>query len=317
MNIDVVTFGKAMRDIILDTPDDISLDNDQEKIVVEQAHLDIGGGAINTAVGLVKLGVEAAPAAVIGEDAEGKEIKERLERRSVSSEFIVSNDSLSTGISVIVEGKDRKHLAYVYPGVNHLLDLDMIRWKLALKAKYWYLLSVGNPDVELLNKIAQRKQRSGVRLAFNPGRLQLDLGLEKLKQILQATDILLVNQSEAERLSGKKDDQVFKALVGYGPKIVVVTRGKEGAAAYGGKEIITTSPYPSKKINALGAGDAFGSGFIACFSKTGDIEESLKWGIINSASVIREYGAQSGLLTKGEIIKKVKEDKVKITKAGA
>lgn len=314
MNIDVVTFGKAVRDIILRVNKEDFGSNDSEKNVVQQSHLDIGGGAANIAVGLTKLGYKTSPVAVIGQDPEAQEIKARLERRGVETSMIVENKDFSSGISVIIQNNSDDHLAYVYSGANKILDTDMIRWKLAQQAKYWYLLSVGNPDVELLNEIVRRKEQSNIRLVFNPGRLQLRQGQEKLSPVLISTDILMVNQSEAEALSGAKGDDVLKALVGMGPKIVVVTRGKDGAACYGGKEVIKVSNYPGKKVNAIGAGDSFGSGFLASFMESGDLEQSLRWGVINSASVIRKFGAQKGLLTKGTIVKRDKEDKVKISK---
>ncbi len=314
MKLDVVTFGKAIRDIILETDQENFERIPQEKVIVKKSHLDVGGGAANVAVGLVKLGYSVAPAVVLGEDPEGEEIRNRLERRGVDTSMISENSDTSSGISVIIQNKKKEHLAYVYSGANKLLDSDMIRWQEASQAKYWYLLSVGNPDVELLNEIARRKEKHNTRLVFNPGRLQLKIGREKLSSVLLSTDILMLNQSEAESLSGVEGDDVFKELVGMGPKIVTITRGRDGAAVYGGKGLIKASTYPKDKINAIGAGDSFGSGFLASFMESGDLEQSLKWGIVNSAGAVSKFGAQKGLLTKGEVLERVAEDKVKISK---
>lgn len=306
MSLDVVTFGKAMRDIILQIDESLTeVDQKQEKMVAKNSHLEIGGGAINTAVSLVKLGFKTAPVAVIADDPEGKEVLERLKRRGAETELLVNNNDLSTGISVIIEGKKKRHLAYIYPGVNRFLDLDMISWNRIKEANFWYLLSLGNSDPAILTEIARRKERYGVRLAFNPGQLQLKLNPKKLEKVLEATDILFVNQREAEELSQEQGDKVFKALVGLGPKIVVVTYGREGAGCYGGKEILKAPIYPAKRVNALGCGDAFGSGFLAGFMESGKLDQALKWGLVNSASVVTKHGAQQGLLTKGELLKKL------------
>jgi sugar/nucleoside kinase (ribokinase family) len=45
-----------------------------------------------------------------------------------------------------------------------------------------------------------------------------------------------------------------------------------------------------------GAGDAFASGFLSAYILKKPIREAMKWGIANSASVIGEIGAQTGLL---------------------
>jgi len=313
--LDIVTIGKAMRDIILQIDETLTEDSSKhEKVMVKESYLSVGGGAANTAVGLVKLGYKVAPTAVIANDPEGKEIKDHLERRGVETELLIDNDSLSTGTSVIIEGSKREHKAYIYPGANKFLDLDMIQWKTIKDARCWYLLSVGNSDPALLKDIADHKARYDVRLAFNPGQMQLKLDKKQLAPILQATDILIVNQREAEQLTDVKGDEVFKALVGLGPKIAVVTSGADGASCYGGKEILKASAYPTDNINSLGAGDAFGSGFLAGFLKTGKLDIALKWGLVNSASVVKQYGAQKGLLTKGEILKQLDTKDLKVEK---
>jgi len=313
--LDIVTIGKAMRDIILQIDESLIEDSpNHEKAMVKESYPSIGGGAINTAVGLVKFGFKVAPIAVLANDPEGREIRDHLERRGVETELLINNNSLSTGTSVIIEGSKKEHKAYVYPGANKFLDMDMIQWKTIKTARYLYLLSVGNPDPALLKDIADHKARYDVRLAFNPGQMQLKLDKKELAPILQATDILLVNQREAEQLTDAKGDEVFKTLVGLGPKIAVVTSGAKGAGCYGGKEIYKAPAYPTKNINSLGAGDAFGSGFMAGFLKTGKLDIALKWGLVNSASVVKQYGAQKGLLTKGEVIKQLQTEDLKVDK---
>jgi len=56
-----------------------------------------------------------------------------------------------------------------------------------------------------------------------------------------------------------------------------------------------------KGINTTGAGDAFGSSFVAGLIKYNDIEQALKLGILNSNSVIMKIGAQEGLLYSKDI----------------
>ena len=57
-----------------------------------------------------------------------------------------------------------------------------------------------------------------------------------------------------------------------------------------------------EKRETTGAGDAFAAGFLANFIQSQDISEALKWGIIQSSSVLREIGSVNGLATMEEII---------------
>ena len=54
-------------------------------------------------------------------------------------------------------------------------------------------------------------------------------------------------------------------------------------------------------IVTLGAGDCFASTTTVGIIQGKTLEESMKWGSINSMSVVQEIGAQRGLLTKDKI----------------
>ena len=63
-----------------------------------------------------------------------------------------------------------------------------------------------------------------------------------------------------------------------------------------------------KQVDATGAGDAFGSAFVGGYIlNNGDLEIALKFGIINSGSVISKYGAENGILRRKEIERRIKK----------
>jgi sugar/nucleoside kinase (ribokinase family) len=61
-----------------------------------------------------------------------------------------------------------------------------------------------------------------------------------------------------------------------------------------------------KALEATGAGDSFGSGFISGLLKKDDVEYALDLGITNSESVIRKIGAQEGILYKKDLDNELK-----------
>jgi len=60
-------------------------------------------------------------------------------------------------------------------------------------------------------------------------------------------------------------------------------------------------------VEALGAGDAFGSTFFALWLDSQDIEKALKYALVNSAAALEKYGASEGLLSVEEIEKRLSE----------
>lgn len=95
--------------------------------------------------------------------------------------------------------------------------------------------------------------------------------------------------------------QFFKAVLNMGPRIVVVTNGRNGVYVASENHVVFC---PSKKVpitNTVGAGDAFGSCFVASLLQGCTIEDAVINGNINSASVLGHVGAKTGLLTTEEL----------------
>ena len=94
---------------------------------------------------------------------------------------------------------------------------------------------------------------------------------------------------------------------------MVITDGKKGAYAYGSpstssgqnsqSEFWFMPPYPDPKspLERTGAGDAFSSTFTVALALDLDIPTALRWGPINSMSVVQYVGAREGLLTREKL----------------
>ena len=103
----------------------------------------------------------------------------------------------------------------------------------------------------------------------------------------------------------------FKEILKMGPKIVVITDGPNGVYVATKKEILFHPAIETKIEDTLGAGDSFGSCFVASLLHGATVENALKSGIINSSSVIGKMGAKPGLLPYNKlknILKKLKKD---------
>jgi len=67
-----------------------------------------------------------------------------------------------------------------------------------------------------------------------------------------------------------------------------------------------------KVVDRTGAGDAFGSGFVAALAKGLAIEDALSLASANATSVVAQMGAKTGILK----TKRVKRMKLKVTEVG-
>jgi sugar/nucleoside kinase (ribokinase family) len=89
----------------------------------------------------------------------------------------------------------------------------------------------------------------------------------------------------------------FNIALTMGPRIVVVTNGANGVYVGHNNTMYFHPSIRVPVINTVGAGDAFGSCFVGSLIKGLSLEDALRRGIINSASVLSHQGAKAGLLT--------------------
>lgn len=324
---DVITFGSAARDINLKSKAFKVLKNDKDfvtgegiclalgsKIDVQDIKFTSGGGGTNTAVTFAKQGFKTAFCGVVGDDVAGKEIIEELKSCRINTELVLKSKEKATNYSIIVSsegGEDRTIL--VYRGASEMMDKDNIPWN-KLKTKWIYLAPLSGKLCSAFEDIVNFAYENKIKIAVNPGSVQLSLPVEDLTRILKKVDILILNQEEASyltKISFQDEVEIFKKIDEICQGVAVMTKGGEGVVVSDGKYIYTARPRPERNIvDTTGAGDAFASGFVADYIKyNGDIEKAVQLGMANSEGNLKEIGAQTGLLDKNS-----KFERVKVTK---
>lgn len=271
------------------------------KILANQLYHTYGGGAANTAIAFAKLGLRTACICRVGNDANGKKIIENLKNNRVDTGLIGLDSKNATGFSMIltVNNAAKEHIVFAYRGANNWLSLkDFFPYK--IKTDWFYISSLPKNSWEgIIKTLLNQKSH----LAWNPGNQQL-AEISKIKKYLPKIQLLLLNRDEALEFRKLKEiKDLIKYIRQLGPKIVVITDGKNGAYVYDGKKYYFMKARSSKNIDTVGVGDAFSSGFIAALIYGKNIKDGLRWGINNSASVVAKIGAQNGLLNLRQIRK--------------
>jgi len=277
-----------------------------EKIPIKNVLYEIGGSACNTSVGFSRLGINSAASAALGEDSVGEKIIKRLETESVNVKNIYQGDEINSHFSIIFNfGEERTILVY-----RSLDDYSVLAPKKSLKAKWIYLAPTGNNSEPIADRLVSLSAEKNLKIVWNPGSIQIEQGVHKYKSLLSNTAILMLNKEEGLKFTRaavkSKVEDILRLLFSLGPKIVVITGGKDGAEAFDGKIFYKIEALNKKRVDATGAGDSFAVGFVAKLILEGNfarenIIEALKWGIINSTSVVNQIGAQAGLLNRTQI----------------
>lgn len=92
---------------------------------------------------------------------------------------------------------------------------------------------------------------------------------ETLQNVLAKIDALLINEGEAEMLTGKSNAiAASDELIKMGPKAVVVKRGEYGFVLRTGEGYFILPAYPIARVaDPTGAGDTFAGGFFGTLAK--------------------------------------------------
>ena len=311
---DVITIGTATRDIFFGTHDVKRLKDARHlkslgfvrgeavclplggKTEADEFYATTGGGAVNAAVTFARQGFKTAALVKIGNDESGRAIRERFRAEGIAS-LAVTHPTEPTGHSVVLlAGGDRSILTY-RGAAEELRERDMR--PAHLKAK-WAYIAPSNIPFAVMRAAATVLKQGGTRIALNPSRAYLELGAEKLKPLLNKADVVFVNEEEASLLTGipyGKGKAIFRALDEMVRGIVVMTRGRAGAALSDGSFVYRTGIYAdSGAVDRTGAGDAFGAGFVAGLMAAEDMTHALKLASANAAAVVARIGASEGAL---------------------
>lgn len=302
---DLISIGDAGIDTLIEIHDaniHCSLNKDDcqlcfryaDKILVEGIISKTAYNGMNAAVGAARLGLKTALLATVGGDHGGQRILGVLKREGVDTHFIFVEKKLKTNASVVLNFKGERTILVYHEDYHYRLP--------RLPSTHWfYVTTMGRRYWSVYNDIVRRVQRTKENIGFNPGSFQLKDGAQKLKPILKVTTVLFLNKEEARLLTHSHDEddvkELLRAMLKLGPKTAVLTDGSKGSFASDGHKFYYSATFRAKMVERTGAGDSFATAFVSALRAGYDIKEALRWGAVNSASVIQKIGPQDGLLT--------------------
>lgn len=328
---DVVTIGAATRDIFIESP--------FFKIVRDPKHLErlgfptgeaqcfalgskievgapfetIGGGAANAAVTFRRQGFRVGTFAKIGRDTSGQATIADLRHEGVTP-LVATDSKYRTSFSVILVSPGGERTILDYRGASqHVRTRDVPLTKLRAP---WAYISTGHVALSVMQVLIRHLKKTGSRIAMNPSKFYLEMGMKKLRPILGELDVILLNREEAAYLTGLSyhaEKRIFKKFDEVVRGLAVMTDGPRGVLVSDGARIYHAHIFKNKKIqDRTGAGDAFGSGFVAGLIRTksakrttspSDVQFAIRLGSANATSVVEKVGATPGILHKSSFVR--------------
>ncbi|MEN6363278.1 MAG: ribokinase [Bacteroidales bacterium] len=267
--------------------------------VITQAY---GGKGANQAVAAARLGGNVTFVTFLGNDLYSKSLTEHFKNEGIFTKYILIDTENPTGIALIFVASNAENCIAVAPGSNgKLLPAAISKFESAIDSADMLVMQAEIP-YETIKQTALLAHKKGVKVLLNPApACPID------KEFMQAVDILVVNETESEMISGlnfekNNIDVIANALMNQGAKNVVITLGRKGAYL---RTETTCCQVPGFKVDAVdttAAGDTF-CGALAVFCAGNPLnEKALRFASAAAAISVTRLGAQPSVPKLEEVI---------------
>lgn len=262
----------------------------------------MGGKGANQAIAAHRLGGEVSFITCLGDDSNGKNTLQYYqdEGLDVSSSLIV--EDVASGTAMIWVDEKGENCIVITPGANNKLTPEYIlkiEENIANAEIIVLQMEVPYETVKTVCYLA-KKHKKKVILNVAPAR-KLD------EDILKNVDILVVNETEAETISGEKiktvgKEAVIEKLIAMGASTVILTLGKEGCLLKNGQIEISKEAFVVDALDTTAAGDTFCGALAARLSKGENWDDVLTFASAASALCVTRMGAQPSVPTENEVL---------------
>jgi ribokinase len=289
----VVVVGSANMDLVATTP---VLPRPGETVLGTGFNTLPGGKGANQAVAAARAGADCVFIGAVGEDAFAGTLRANLVGAGVDVQRLRGVPGAS-GVALIAVDGVGENLIVVAPGANAALEELTEADQAAIRHADVLLCQLEIP-ISVVAQAAAVARESGTVMVLNAApaqRLPADL--------LDAVDLLIVNQLEAETVLGRegRPDEVLAGLVERVSR-VVMTLGESGAA-YADRDgtMIEVRAPRVTAVDTTAAGDAFTGALAVAWAERRPMAEALGWACAAGAASVRKAGASAALPTRDEI----------------
>jgi ribokinase len=276
--MDVITIGKVHQDITFR----INANHPEE---VDEVLFSTGGSAVNTVIGLARLGMKTGIIGCVGNDWE--QIKPLFEKEGIDTSNI-KKTAEKTGIVFIKLIGDKKEM-YSFPGADLLLKPEYINGKYLTNAK---VVHIAGAKAEICRKALE----SSKFVTIDPGYTFSQYKLSEVKDIIGKLKFFFPKDTELFRITGNNSlEKSIKMVIDCGLETLIVKCGNIITIATKNSRI-DVPVVKGNIVDISGCGDTFASGFLYGHLNKMSNEEACKFGIVCAKLKSEKMGASSSPL---------------------
>lgn len=158
-------------------------------------------------------------------------------------------------------------------------------------------ICLANIQPDLQQKVLDQVQNPKM-IIMDTMNLWIDNTLEDLKKTMKNVHLLVINDEEAQQLSGEQNLMKAADVVrGMGPDNLIIKKGEHGAMLFSDDDFFSAPAYPVADLfDPTGAGDTFLGGMHGWLAKTDDlsttnIRRAMIYGTAMASFCVEEFGS--------------------------
>lgn len=310
---DVCAIGNALVDYEIEVEDQFFSDNAVEKglmTLVDETRQGIllskvagnvkkkqgGGSAANTVFGLAQFGGKGYYTCKVANDEDGTLYVQDLAAAGIDTNLDPKSlHQGTTGKCLVMVTPDAERTMNTYLGITTDFSTSELNEEAIKNSRYIFMegFLVSSPTgLEAMKEAKRMASEHGVKVALtfsDPSMVKYFN--EQMKEIVgDGVDLLFCNIEEAELFAGVEGMEAAKEAIGKIAKEYVITKGKDGALAYDGTAYHEIQPFPTKAVDATGAGDMFAGAFLYGINQDMTHAEAGRLASAASSAVVSKYG---------------------------
>lgn len=259
-----------------------------------------GGKGANQAVAAKRSGAEVFMISKIGKDENGEDLKNKLVEDNIDVKYVFEDSIEPTGMALIMVNSSGNNSIIVNSGSNMTITKEEIHSAKNLIGESDIIVSQFETPEDITIEAFKIAKDSGKVTILNPAPAK-----EIKDELLNYTDIIIPNETEAEFLTGieiksiEDAKRAGKIFLGKGVKFVIITLGDRGAALVGEDFCEIIKAYKVDAIDTTAAGDSFIGGLSSKLDTKNLGKETLvsaiKFGNKVSSIAVQRKGAQPSI----------------------
>ena len=320
---DVVVVGGANTDLTVAAA---TLPRPGETVAEGALHTGFGGKGANQAVAARRAGAEVAFVARMGDDEHAERYLDHLRAEGIDTGAVSRDPRAASGVALIMVDAAGHNQIAVAPGANARLRPAHLKAGMRLIHAGAVVVAELEVPVSTVEAAFRAARRAGATTLLNPAPVPFSASpdsdaaraahpeaslVRRLPETLVAlTDVVVVNEIEAEQLTGLTVTSVAaarraaRALVAGGFGAAVVTLGERGAVWTGGTNGGRVEAPGVTAVDTVGAGDTFVGYLAAGLTRGVSLGESAAEAVCAASFAVTRRGAQPGIPRRSELLRR-------------